>query len=253
MSVWLTIPSARPLLEAHPVLEKWRSRGYNLAIWRDPGQASGIPGLAIEAPYPGYAQAVNGLVARVMDLDPDAEWFVAGGDDTEPDPAHTAEEIAAQCNSYFTLQQMRADSSPNTFGVMQPTGDRFDGGSIDRICGSPWLGREFCRRINQGRGPLWPEYKHMFVDEELQHAAIKYGVLWQRPDLIHLHHHFARASAHLNSRAVAVSEGGVTLYGGDKKPRPVFLDEANSGSHWAKYKGLFLERKRAGFPGSEPL
>ena len=115
------------------------------------------------------------------------------------------------------------------------------------------MGREFCRRINQGRGPLWPEYKHMFVDEELQHVAIKYGILLQRPDLIHLHHHFTRESAALNSRGVAVVEGGIELYGGSKKPRPAFLDEANSGAHWSKYKGIFLSRKAAAFLGSEPL
>lgn len=151
-----------------------------------------------------------------------------------------------------------------TFGVMQPTGDRFDGGSIDRICGSAWLGREFCRRINQGQGPLWPEYKHMFVDQELQEVALKYGVLWQRRDLIHLHRHFARESDALDSPAVAtrVNAGEFkfrdpnppnVLYGGEKKPRPAHLDQWNTKEHWNEMKAIFEKRKREGFPGSEPL
>jgi hypothetical protein len=245
MSVWLTIPSARPPAEAEPILAKWRQQGYRIALWRDGQEAWSFPDFCYQSEiYPGYAKAVNFLVSVVMERDPSCEWFVTGGDDVEPDMNHSAQEIAAQCSGYFYQ---------STFGVMQPTGDRFDGGCIDRICGSPWMGREWCRRINQGRGPLWPEYTHMFVDEELQNVAIKYGVLWQRPDLIHLHHHFMRASTDLHSRAVAVSEGGKILYGARQLPRPAFLDEANSGAHWSKYKGIFLERKRAGFRGSEPL
>ena len=251
MSVWYCIPSARPASEAEPILAKWRRQGYQLALVVDTAgdaqtkydMADYIISPPEGEPYRGYACSVNALTEMVFTTREDCDWIVTGGDDVEPDLAHTADEIAAQCSEHFA----------GTFGIMQPTGDRFDGGCIDRICGSPWMGREFCRRINQGKGPLWPEYRHMFVDEELQHVAIKYGVLWQRPDLIHLHHHFARASTALNSGAVAVSEGGRELYGGKKQPRPAFLDEANSGAHWAKYKGIFLERKRAGFPGSEPL
>ena len=111
-------------------------------------------------------------------------------------------------------------------------GDRFAGGSIDRICGSAWLGREWCLRINQGKGPLWPEYTHMFSDEELQNVAIKYGVFWQRPDLTHLHNHWGR------------EPGGQA---------PEFLKRANSSAEWDAYKKLFRERRAAGFPGSEPL
>ena len=113
------------------------------------------------------------------------------------------------------------------------------GAYIDRVCGSPWMGREFCLRINQGRGPLWPEYFHMGEDEELQAVALKYGVLWQRPDLIHLHQHWGRA-----------------LPGEVMAPRtrmPKFLEKANSGAEWDKYKRLFAQRSAAGFPGSEPL
>ena len=184
----------------------------------------------VEPMYPGYAEAVNRLISQVMALDPHAEWFVTGGDDVEPDLNHTADEIAGQLTAHFA----------GTFGVMQPTGDRFASGSIDRIAGSPWIGREFARRMYGGNGPYWHEYTHMFVDEEIQCVAEKYGVFWQRRDLIHLHQHFMRENAHLESMAV-------------KRDIPPHLMEANSPEHWKKYQAIFKARKAAGFPGSEPL
>ena len=206
--------------------------------------------------YRGYAVSVNTVALDVLKtIDPSCDWIVTGGDDTEPDLNHAADEIAAQCSEHFG----------GTFGVCQPTGDRWGldrnahqfhalwnnplrcrvcgsmdedapkhmiGAYIDRVAGSPWLGREFCLRINQGRGPLWPEYWHMGEDEELQAVAIKYGVFWQRPDLTHLHNHWGR------------EPGGQA---------PEFLKRANSSAEWDAYKKLFRERRAAGFPGSEPL
>ena len=183
-----------------------------------------------EPKYPGYAIATNSLVKDVLSTDDSCDWTVGGGDDVQPDLNHTADEIAPQLTAHFA----------GTFGVMQPTGDRFARGSIDRIAGSPWIGREFARRMYGGNGPYWHEYTHMFVDEEIQCVAEKYGVFWQRRDLIHLHHHFQRESVALNSPAI-------------DKPRPAFLNEANSPEHWKKYQAIFKARKAAGFPGSEPL
>ena len=102
------------------------------------------------------------------------------------------------------------------------------------------MGREWCLRINQGKGPLWPEYKHMFDDEELQCVATKLGVFWQRPDLIHLHRHFQRESDALDAKAVA-------------RPIPPHLVKANSKEHWDRVKALFEWRKANNFPGHEPL
>lgn len=230
MAVWLALPSKRSPEEAGPLLELWKRQGYKIALWRDSGDPEIRADLVItQQHYPGYAQAVNGLVWEVLRYDPSCDWVVTGGDDTEPDLAHTAEEIAAQCCEHFS----------GTFGIMQPTGDRYAGGCIDRIAGSPWIGREYCERVNGGRGPLWPEYAHMFVDEEAKWVAEKLGVYWQRPDLIHLHHHFMRASNDLNSHAVQTQP-------------PPHLVEANSAAHWEKYKAIFEARKAAGFPGHEP-
>ncbi len=256
-NVWLTIPSARPPAEAERVLSKWKAQGYKVVLQRDDTSDSSFlshrtADRVIERGYQGYAEAVNFLAREVLTTDPSCDWIVAAGDDTEPDMTKTADEIAAECSRYFAQKYFEAidrlgfippghsSVKSRTFGVMQPTGDRFAGGSIDRICGSPWMGREWCQRINQGRGPLWPEYTHMFVDEELQAVALKYGVLWQRPDLTHMHHHFMRECDDVNSPAVT-------------KPIPPHLVEANSPAHWNKFKRLFEERKAAGFPGSEPL
>ena len=220
MGVWLTIPSARPLQETAPVFAKWAKRGYMVFLWIDKHRGA----------YPGYAVAVNTLIREAMRIDPNIEWFVTGGDDTEPDPNHSADDIAMQCWSYFG----------GTYGVMQPTGDRFAQGSIDRIAGSAWIGREFAERSYGGHGPLWCEYEHMFVDEELQEVAIQQGVFWQRPDLVQLHRHFMRETDALDSRAV-------------QRAVPRHLVKWNTQEHWDCSKAIFQKRKREGFPGSEPL
>jgi hypothetical protein len=244
LSVWYCIPSKRPAEEVAPLLRKWKERGYKIALWTDSYAPGVTPQYSIdelaniemqERPdkYPGYPSAVNQLVAVVMRTDWGAEWFVTGGDDVLPDPNHSAEEIAKQCFQHFGCN----------YGVMQPTGDRDFGDAqgpyIDRVAGSPWMGRTWCGRINQGHGPLWPEYFHMGEDEELQQVAIKYGVFWQRPDLIHRHNHWGRPR-----------EGEKM---GQAARMPKFLERANSPEEWRKYKQLFGARQTAGFPGSEPL
>lgn len=239
MSVWFAIPSKRPPAEAEKVLRLWRERGYKIALFRDVGDdVIACDRFICRRDYPGYAVAVNTLVKDILDRDPEAGWIVTGGDDVEPDLAHTAEEIAAQCEAHFH----------GTFGVMQPTGDRWGddarsrrkygedrGAYIDRICGSPWLGRAFCERTYGGNGPFWPGYTHMFPDEELQEVATKLGVLWQRRDLIHTHRHWGRKE---NATTADI---------------PAFLAAVNTPEHWKTASELFQSRKAAGFPGHEPL
>lgn len=235
MSVYLTIPSARPVPEAEACLAKWRERGYKLAIWRDAEPVN--CDVLLTGLYPGYARAVNTLAREVLLRDPECSWMIAAGDDTEPDPNHTPEQIAAECIAHFG----------GTFGIMQPTGDRWGEDArmpnlhpmrsayIDRVCGSPWIGREFAQRMYGGKGPYYEEYQHMFVDEELQGVAVKLGVLWQRRDLIHYHRHWARET---NRRA---------------RVMPAFLKEANTPGHWGRFQSMFRLRQSQGFPGSEPL
>lgn len=211
--------------------------GYLVAIRRDIGDETVDCDLLQYGSYEGYAKAANGLVADVMKFDSAAQWFVTGGDDTDPDPNNSAEFIAAQCHMEFFH---RSSGLHETFGVMQPTGDRYAGGSIDRIAGSPWIGREFVERAYGGNGPYWPEYKHMFVDEEIREVAMMLGVYWMRRDLTHFHRHVFRESDAIDSSAVL-------------KPLPEFLKEPNSPAHWNKFKALYERRKSAGFPGHEVL
>lgn len=236
MSIWLVLPSARPVAEASACFARWQDMGYRVCVFRDTPDLG--PGNHIDAlftpdvgsGYPGYSRAVNLMAKAVLRQDQTCDWIVAAGDDTYPDPNKRADEIARECTEHFA----------DTFGVVQPTGDDwadFHQGKmsriIERIAGSPWLGREWCLRAYQGVGPLCAEYTHCFADEELQLVAQRMRVFWQRPDLTHYHEHWARTP---NATRI-----------------PPHLAEATSKSHWDKYKAIFDARKAAGFPGSEPL
>lgn len=229
MKAWLAIPSARPAAEADGVLCKWRSKGYGVALWRD--SEVDVPPcdlLLTGGRYPGYAGAVNAIAREVLTRDRSCGWIVIGGDDTEPD-IHPPDLIAAECEAYFG----------GTFGVMQPTGDRFADGSIDRIAGSPWIGREWCERANGGAGPLWPEFTHMFVDDCLQQTAIRCNVFWQRRDLIHLHHHFRRRDGSLTSPATHSAP-------------PAHLKRWNTPQHWNDMLAIYERLRRADFAPCMP-
>jgi hypothetical protein len=223
MSVWFAIPSKRPPEEAEPCLSKWRAQGYKIALWRDEGDPEIKADLLIVGEYQGYHHAVNALCRAIMALDPEASWIVSGGDDMCPDPKKCADEIAAECTAHFG----------GTFGVVQPVGDTW--GDPQRICGSPWMGREFCRRMYQGRGPFCEAYYHMWGDEEMHELCKARGILWNRPDLSHYHHHWIREAQ------------------ASKQPlkAPAFLARAIP-----CYEGLmplYRARKAANYPGHEPI
>jgi hypothetical protein len=264
MRVWLTIPSARPLDQLEPVLIAWRERGYKIALVRQ-GEPTKLADLLIPTDtYLGWAPSINMLTAIVFRSEPDCDWCVGGGDDTLPDPARTAEAIAEECSRHFegeawptceswkggygSAAAARAAGQPvkvkkqalwsadlarmySSFGVMQPIGDKaaWPNSHIENFAGSPWLGREWCKRAYQGNGPLFP-YHHSWADEELQNVARKYGVFWQRPDLTQAHMHHTRP-------------GGM--------PRTEFASMIDE--DYRVQKSLFLERKANGWPGSEPL
>lgn len=215
---WLSIPSARPLSEISGTLLEWKQQGYGIALWRD--EVDDVAkllvrdgGICIVGKYPGYATAVNRLVSAVIATDPAFKWAVMGGDDTLPDRTKRADEIADELTEHFK----------GTFGVMQPTGDRWADGSIDRICGSAWLGRDWCARAHNGAGPLCPVFSHMFVDESLQYAAIAESCFLQRRDLTHLHNHYTRTNKPWPTPAV----------------EPPHMAKWNSPQHWSSSKALF--------------
>lgn len=223
MSIWLAIPSARP---KGGTAQAWKDAGYKVALCRDQeDECRSLFDLVIARPYQGYAQSVNDLTRSVLQTDRECFWTVSGGDDNLPDPTHSPEQIAAELTGHFK----------GTFGVMQPTGDRWADGSIDRICGSPWIGREFCERAYGGKGPMFSGYHHMWVDVEIQQVAIKLGCFLQRRDLVHRHEHFCR-----HGEAVDFST-----------PPPEHLKFVNSAQHWADSTAIFNARKAAGFPGHE--
>ncbi len=251
--VWLAIPAARDE-GAGSTVHLWREKGYGIALFREDFRPPIKADICVNTlSYCGYARTVNFLAKLVLEEDSDCDFIVAGGDDTDPD-RHDPEQIARECTEHFG-QYLGGFTQPRgelrTFGVMQPTGDRWGDSEwarrtwpeapayIDRIAGSPWLGRAWCTRVNGGKGPLWPEYVHMFVDEELQHVAKLLGVFWQRQDLTHFHHHISR-------------KGDRVDWAQGRRVMPDFLVEPNTSAHWQKYRDLFMARKSAGFPGHEP-
>ncbi len=240
MSVWLCMPSKRPSKEAQPVIDSWLAMDYKVAVQRDLGDDTLAGCIVHTRPYAGYPEAATYLIHRVMEIDSAADWFVCAGDDITPDPVKLADEIGEECFSHFSHETDAGLATYlGTFGVMQPTGDRWGEGQrtkkteahIDTIAGSPWIGREFARKMYGGRGPYWTEYFHMFDDEELQCVATMMGVFWQRPDITQYHHHCQR-------------KGGKS---------PDFLRLAYSRENWNRSQTIFRERKAAGFPGHEPI
>jgi len=239
VSVWLCMPSKRPVAEAQPVIDAWLKMGYRVAVQRDLTDELLHCDINCMRGYSGYPEAATYLIHEVMSEDAGAEWFVCAGDDITPDPHKRADEIAEECNHHFSTLYIPDKAFPGTFGVMQPTGDRWGEGyrwkpkeaHIDCIAGSPWIGREFARRMYGGCGPYWTGYFHMFDDEELQCVATMMEIFWQRPDITHYHNHCPR-------------EGGKA---------PAFLARAYGKENWNKSKAMFMERKAKGFPGHEPI
>jgi hypothetical protein len=233
MSVWFCIPSAKPAAEAQACVHAWRAMGYKVALYRDAANISEPTidaDLVINREYEGYARAVNMLAQIVLASDARCDWIVTGGDDTIPDQTKLADVIALECTQHFA----------GTFGVMQPTGDRwgadpaqpnFVGSAyIDRVAGSPWLGRDWCETANNGAGPLHPDFYHMFVDEFLIESARKQRSFWQRPDLTHFHDHWARRAGNA---------------------MPGYIRPVNSPSHWRDSQAIFERHRQSRFSAGD--
>jgi hypothetical protein len=106
------------------------------------------------------------------------------------------------------------------------------GALIDRVAGSPFIGREFARRVLHGNGPFYPQFRHMFGDQALQCVAEKLGVFWQRRDLTHYHDHAQR------------TEG---VHVGPPKPLPPHMVQWNTRAHWDESKAEFERLQAGGF------
>jgi len=234
MSVYFAIPSARPIDEARPCFDAWKSIGCKVAATRkDPTDHRKLGldlGLSLPV-YQGWPTHVNLLAKAVLECDPTCNIVVSGGDDCWPDPDWPAERVEAEFIEHFG----------GTLGVMQPVGDVpgtvpwskavIDGLRVQwRIAWAPWMGREWCQRAYGGRGPMWGEYFHMFADADLQVVAKKLGLFHQRPD-IHQDHRTWKQN------------------GTRKEQRPEHLIKANE--LWDRDKGIYFAREAADFPGHE--
>lgn len=214
--VFYAIPTANPA-QCGETFARWRSLGYRTAALVDgetPEPANCDLCVRFER-YGGYGWSVNRLCERL----PDADWIVTGGDDTLPEPGLPPAVIAAQCAEHFR----------GTFGVMQPTGDPWLNHCIKHFAGSPWMGREFRRRIRLGTGPYDERYFHYFDDCALKAYATKHAGYWERPDLAQVHEHWTKRGIE----------------------RPDYLKPKASREPISRM--LYQRELAAGFPGSEPL
>jgi len=216
VEVWYAIPSANPE-NCRARLPVWREMGYRVAVLQNWKRGEIPADLVVWSDtYPGWPGSVNLLCREIVPKT--ATIVVSGGDDMLPDPNFTAQQLAEQFLERF----------PDTFGVMQPTGDGFM--SCEHYCGSPWMGRRWIDQINGGRGPLWDGYCHNWADNELLWVAKGLSALWQRPDLTHRHEHFSRTG----------------------EERPDYWHATVAPKDRADVE-LFLKRKWSDFPGHEPL
>lgn len=225
MSVWYAIATANAENAQH-VFPLWKAKGYKVCAFVDlntPVPYRKQIDLVLEGQYTGWPTVVNGMCRILLAHDPIASAIVTGGDDMWPGEGDPDA-------SYLEMQFLYHFGG--SLGVMQPTGDRWmvdKAGTVaaERICGSPWMGRDYITRANGGRGPFWPEYHHFYADEEMLNTTKKLNLLWQRIELTHYHDHWSRR----------------------KVSRPEYLHKAQR--NWGADRELFFERQAQGFPGHE--
>lgn len=218
MSIVYALPSANEDM-ARKHLPNWIAQGYRVVVGQDRHRFT-IPGVEVfdlGPVYRGYATSCSLLIkmARLHD----ESVVVFGGDDMDPDPHQTAEQIADIYFRHF----------PALDGILQPTGDSMDG--TKRICGSPWVGLKWLRHANLGAGPFHPGYHHFYSDEELFDVASACGKLVQRDDLTQRHDHWTRRG--LSAEQVA----------------PIHAPLA---ARWDADKALYLHRRANRYPHALP-
>lgn len=205
--MWVVWPTAN-LANTNKVVPLWEKMGYLVAVLMEKGLETSETSccahkVLVQDTWEGFPKAVNKLCRAVP-----GDVVVVAGDDIHPDPTLRADEIEEQFLRHF----------PSTFGVMQPTGDKY---SCYNTCAtSPWIGRKFIEQV----GPYHEGYFHYFSDEELQRVATLYLCFWQRPDLTQFHDHWER----------------------NKKPRPKYLQPALG--RWQADHDLFVSRLNQRFP-----
>jgi hypothetical protein len=222
VNVWLLMPTAKPDRGAAAV-ERWRAQGYKVAVYvNDDCPAFGAD-LFIRGKYEGYWHAMNWL-SRYVFRGYGADVCLFAGDDMDPDPKRTAQEIGREYLQRF----------PDGFGIMQPCGDPqgVDASghpAARRICGSAWFGKGWAERAYGGRGPTDERYWHFYADEDLKEIAEKLSVIWWRPDLTQYHRHWSWG--HM----------------------PIQPYHQKNQTHWEADYARFCKNKAEGFANGEPL
>lgn len=216
--VWLVLPVVDEETSLKH-LPAWKDAGYKIAVLQDRIHFD-LPFVDVIArpwnAYAGYAASVNFLIRHIVPSD--VRLVVAAGEDMRPDPNHKPREIADRFFAHF----------PDGMGVLQPVGDDLKG--TDRICGSPFIGRNFAAQWNHGLGAFWPGYNHYFADEELYEVTKASGTLVQDRELVHYHDHWTRRGQ------------------SSRRPHHDVLQ-----LRWDHDQALFRFRKAAGFPGHNTL
>jgi hypothetical protein len=219
--VWVAFPSADPV-RCEVAVKKWRSRGYLTAVYSDLGREGfHFADLDMHGVYRGYWASCNALARECVSVGADIVVYAA--DDIDPEAKRDAGELGDDFERHFS----------GWFGVMQPCGDLqgIDSSGLPaaaRICGSPWLGKEWIRRAYGGKWPTNEQYFHFYGDEELKSVAEMSKCLWMRPDVTQLHHHWSWGH------------------------RPKAAYQIKNEPYWDLDAKLFKERKASGFPGWEP-
>lgn len=218
MNIALTLPAA-DFDELTLCLWRWKPLGYQTFVLfdfatlkqNDPQTLvdQGVLDFFITVEdYRGWYASENHLMGLAFDTYGHCDWVVCAGTDMDPDPHFSAQNIA------LTLDPSR---------IMQPVGDRWDERNgvcaAERICGSPWISRQFFDKCG---GQVWDErFFHYFADEKLRDMAIGDYLLVQRKDLTHLHRHPNR----------------------ERRQKPGYL-----GRSWAADEALFKKEKAQNFP-----
>jgi hypothetical protein len=218
MTIYVIFPS--PNTDAtNETLARWHAQGYRSAVLIDNGQEPPRADVVVQPDtYPGYVASVNQLAH--MCIAEGADIVIASGDDADPDPNHSAEEIGRRFVEAF----------PDYFGVMQPTGDKFGAladDAVTRAAVTPWIGKAFAQRAYQGNGPYFSGYRHFYADAEIMEVAQLLGCWRECPEFMQFHRHHSRGydDALNKSQRATVQQAGLA----DRK--------------------VYLERKAAGFPG----
>jgi len=224
-NIWAVFPSADPE-RARNAIERWYNLGYHVLAQTDKDFGIRESAYIMVREYNGYWESINFIIAGILHERSAlrADFVVAIGDDMEPDPNFTAQEIAMQMYEHF-------GDDP---GVMQPCGDPQGKDATGqpaaaRICGSPWFNRAWIDRAYGGNGPCPPYYRQFYGDEEIKYVSEMLGCLWMRPDLTQYHLHWSWGHSQR------------TEY------------QTENQKYWKQDQETFMGRKEKGFPGHELL